>query len=329
MTIRDVTCGTEKLPINEFKLESMCPNPSIVMIAKRGSGKSWVCRAILNHFKDIPVGMIIAPTDRMNCFYGNFLPDSYVHYNYRSDIIEKLLQRQEMMIDKRQRRLKQGKKTDTRAFIVMDDCLSKKGTWMRDQPITELLFNGRHYDIMYILTMQYPLGITPELRGNFDYIFLLAEDFVSNLKRIYDHYAGMFPNFDSFRQTFGQLTEDFGCMVISNRGARRSFLEKVYWYRAPEMDETISIGCRQYHKFHNDNYDQGWRSKKKAVSIDEYCAKKKRGGASLKIEKVGLDDNGDPIEKEKGRGKGEMKPPPRAGAKGEPERPRPRSRAHG
>ena len=33
----------------------------------------------------------------------------------------------------------------------MDDCLSKRGTWMKDQPITELLFNGRHYEIMYIL----------------------------------------------------------------------------------------------------------------------------------------------------------------------------------
>ena len=250
MTIKDINLsGAGKLAINEFKLESMCNNPSIVMIAKRGSGKSWVTRALLHHFKDIPVGLIIAPTDRMNCFYGNFFPDSYIHYTYRSDIIEKLLLRQDIMIDKKKQKLAQGKVIDSRAFIVMDDCLSKKGTWMKDPPITELLFNGRHYELMYILTMQYPLGITPELRGNFDYIFLLAEDFVSNLKRIYDHYAGMFPDFNSFRQSFAQLTEDFGCMVISNRGARRSFLEKVFWYRAPENFENVDIGCKQFKRF--------------------------------------------------------------------------------
>ena len=299
MTIKDVNLsGAEKLPINEFKLESMCPNPSIIMIAKRGSGKSVVCRAILNHFKDIPVGLIIAPTDRMNCFYGNFFPDSYIHYGYRSDIIEKLLYRQDVMIEKRKRKMDVGKKIDSRAFIVMDDCLSKKGTWMKDQPITELLFNGRHYEIMYILTMQYPLGITPELRGNFDYIFLLAEDFVSNLKRIYDHYAGMFPDFNSFRQAFGQLTEDFGCMVISNRGARRSFLEKVFWYRAPYVEyDDAKLGCSQFRKFHENNYDANWRTRSKMFDINEYCNKKKKDKGSLKIEKVGLDGNGDPIDK--------------------------------
>ena len=40
--------GNRCVRIKEFDLNSMCENPSIVMIAKRGSGKSWVCRAILN-----------------------------------------------------------------------------------------------------------------------------------------------------------------------------------------------------------------------------------------------------------------------------------------
>ena len=57
--------GNLSLPIMEFKLDSMCENPAIVMIAKRASGKSWVCRSILRHFRDIPVGIIIAPTEKM------------------------------------------------------------------------------------------------------------------------------------------------------------------------------------------------------------------------------------------------------------------------
>lgn len=300
MVVKAVDVGGEgKLPINEFKLESMCDNPSIVMIAKRGSGKSVVCRAILNHFKHIPVGMIIAPTDRMNCFYGNFFPCTYIHYDYRSDIIEKLLYRQDKIIEKRKNKEKKGIKIDSRAFIVMDDCLSKKGTWMKDQPITELLYNGRHYEIMYILTMQYPLGITPELRGNFDYIFLLAEDFVSNLKRIYDHYAGMFPDFTSFRQTFIQLTSDFGCMVIVNRGARTSFLEKIYWYKAPYSTDKLDIGCNQFRKFHEDNYNPKWRNNKKRLDINEFCNRRRKDKGELKIDKVQLDTQGKPIEKKR------------------------------
>lgn len=299
MAVKDVNFGSgEKLPIKQFNLNDMCINPSIVMVAKRGSGKSVVCKQILKHFEHIPCGAVIAPTDRMNRFYGDFFPDSYIHYDYKSSIIEKILYRQTMMIDKKKQKEQSGIKIDSRAFIVMDDCLSKRGSWMKDQPIMELLFNGRHYELMYILTMQYPLGITPELRGNFDYIFLLAEDFVSNLKRIYEHYAGMFHDFNSFKQTFTQLTADYGCMVISNRGARSSFLEKVFWYKADVIpDKEMKIGCKQFNAFHRNNYNQEWKAKKKLFDMAEFCIKNKKDKSTIKVDKIGLDENGEPIDK--------------------------------
>ena len=290
MSIKDVRVdGERSLPIKEFQLESMCENPAIIMIAKRASGKSWVCRAILKHFKDIPVGIIIAPTEKMStpAFYSDFIPDTYIHYEYKSEIIEKLIYRQDKMIEKQQEKDKEGKIIDPRAFILMDDCLSTKGSWMKDQPIMELLFNGRHYRLMYLLTMQFALGITPELRCNFDYIFLLAEDFYSNLKRLYDHYAGMFPTFDSFRQVFRELTSDFGAMVIVNRGARTSFLEKVYWYKASN-EKVGLIGCKQFVNYHNNNYDSEWKKKSKKMDILDMCNKKKSNNI-IKVNKVGFE----------------------------------------
>ena len=46
----------------------------------------------------------------------------------------------------------------------------------KDPLIYELMYNGRHYKILFMLTMQTPLGIKPDLRSNFDYFFLLATD---------------------------------------------------------------------------------------------------------------------------------------------------------
>lgn len=285
--------GNMSLPIKEFQLETMCENPAIVMIAKRASGKSWVCRSILKHFRDIPVGIIIAPTEKMANppFYSDFFPDSYIHYEYRSEIIEKLLYRQDIMIEKMKDKEKEGKIIDPRGFILMDDCLSKKGSWMKDQPIMELLFNGRHYRLMYMLTMQFPLGITPELRCNFDYIFLLNEDFYSNLKRLYDHYAGMFPTFDAFRQVFKDITADFGAMVIVNRGARSSFLEKIFWYKAKNDCLDKMIGCDQFVNYHQNNFDENWRKKKKQVDIMDICIKKKGNTKSIQIDKIKKNDD--------------------------------------
>ena len=76
--------------------------------------------------------------------------------------------------------------------------------------------NGRHWHILFIITMQFPLGIPPNLRTNIDYVFILRENIVSNRKRIYEHYAGMFPDFDKFCQVMDQCTENYECLVIHN-----------------------------------------------------------------------------------------------------------------
>ena len=46
--------------------------------------------------------------------------------------------------------------------------------------------------------MQYAVGIPPEMRSNFDYIFLLAEDTINNRKKLFAflHCVGEYPCVD-------------------------------------------------------------------------------------------------------------------------------------
>lgn len=281
----------DKLPIQEFSLGEMCVNPSILMIAKRGSGKSWVTKAVLFKFHKIPVGVIISPTEKDNPFFSDFFPDSYIYYKYESHIIKKILIRQKIILKKSREKKEKGKFVDPRAVVVMDDCLADKGSWARDPPIMDLLFNGRHRQITYILTMQYPLGIKPELRSNFDYVFLLAEDYISNMKKLYDHYAGMFPDFNSFREVFRQLTADFGAMVIKNRGARANLFDKIAFYKAPNLaDVEVTFGCRQFQKYHKKNYNEDWELHQDKIDYEEYLFEKKRNKSRINIKKVYNDD---------------------------------------
>ena len=48
--IRYAMLGDKKLVIKKFSLETMADSPAIMLVAKRRSGKSWVCRDILRHF---------------------------------------------------------------------------------------------------------------------------------------------------------------------------------------------------------------------------------------------------------------------------------------
>ena len=301
MGIKDVQMrGGDMLPVRQFKLSDMVEDPTIIMIAKRGSGKSWVVRAIMMHLHKIPCGIVIAPTDRMNSFYNDFFPDTFIHYQYKSSLIEKILERQEIMTDKQLAKRKLGINFDPRTFIIMDDCMGDKKSWVRDPPILELLTNGRHYKITFILTLQYSLGITPELRSNFDYIFLLKEDFISNQKKLFDHYAGMFPNFDSFRQVFNELTSNHGCMVIDNRRNASNPLERLFWYRAPDLTkQKCMFGGKQFRKFHEYNYDKDWRKKTRENDYVQLVDNIRKHKGTIVVEKEEIDDNGNVIDKKK------------------------------
>lgn len=112
--------------------------------------------------------------------------------------------------------------------LVINDLSSIE--FMKDSSITDIVYNARNYDLINIMTIQYPLSIPPSLRINFDYIFLFRNHTISSQKRLYEHYAEFLPDFRSFRQVYNQLTANGGCMVIKNTGNVTSFIDKIAYY---------------------------------------------------------------------------------------------------
>lgn len=229
-------------------------NAAITMIAKRGSGKSWLVRDLMEFWKDIPAIVVISKTEKVNPFYTKFCPDLYVYENYTPELIAKILERQELIIEKSEKKAKEGKKVDPRLLLIMDDCLADAKSWAKDEGIRQLLMNGRHFHITYILTMQYPLGIPPELRANFDYAFILADTRKNMMKRYYENFAGMFDNVKEFETVLQELTDDHGSMVLNYRSKSAALVDQVFWYKARDVSPKF-IGSRQYNKFAELNYD--------------------------------------------------------------------------
>ena len=228
--------NSKELQFNEFDLSTLCAHPSICIIAKRGSGKSWIVMNILDHMskskcpsKFMENTLIISKTEQMNTFYKHIFPQATILFDYNKNDIQRYFTKIN--------NLTENEFNEYSGSVVFDDCLSSKGNWMKDPEIRELFYNSRHYKTTFIVTMQFPLGIAPELRTNFDYIFLLYEDFNSNQKKIYNQYAGMFPTFNLFIKYFLQLTDDFGSMVINNRGARGTILNKVFSFKAKSIKQ--------------------------------------------------------------------------------------------
>lgn len=281
-----------ELKLKEFNLQTMADHAIIVMVAKRGSGKSVLCKDIIYHKRSIPGGIIIAPTDKLNRDYSAFFPDSYIHYSYDPTIIGKLFQRQEIMKEKSEEKAKEGKKIVPDAFLIMDDCLSSAADWKKDQFIKEMFMNGRHYKLTFILTMQYSLGITPDLRTNIDYVFLFYDNNISNRRKLFEHYAGIFPSYDLFSQTLDKCTENYGCMVINNKSRSSKIEDVVFWYRAKDRtNEKFSVGCSQFNVLHNKNYDENWRKKQRMFDMN---STKKKKGCLVNVELKSVSTSGKP-----------------------------------
>jgi hypothetical protein len=254
--------------------------PVIVMIGRRDTGKSFLVRDLLFHHRDIPVGTVISGTEAGNGFYAAHVPKLFIHEEYNSVLIENVLRRQKVVLKQMTKEVQTYNRTtiDPRAFVILDDCLFDN-TWARDKMMRLLFMNGRHWKVMLVITMQYPLGIPPILRTNIDYVFILRENYIANRRRIYENYAGMFPTFESFCQVMDQCTENYECLVINNNVKTNKLQDQVFWYKADGHND-FRLGSKEYW-----NLSKGYDSDDDDEKYDPDANKKKKNGQNIRVKK--------------------------------------------
>jgi len=252
--------------------------PVVCLIGRRDSGKSFLVKDLLYYHQDVPIGTVIAGTEEGNGFYGKMVPKMFIHNEYKTEIIENILKRQRQVMKQINKEMETFKKSniDPRAFVILDDCLYDN-SWSRDKMMRLLFLNGRHWKVMLVLTMQYPLGIPPTLRTNIDYVFILREPYIANRKRIYENYAGMFPTFESFCQIMDNCTENYECLVIDNNVKSNKLTDQVAWYKAdPHSD--FKLGSKEFWELskniHSDDEEEVYDPTKKKKNVQQIKVKK-------------------------------------------------------
>ena len=236
-----------EIQLRKFDISQIKDDKVVVLIGKRDTGKSFLCRDILYYHSDIPVGQVISGTEAANQFYGELVPKLFIHDEFNTEIVANMLKRQRMMVEKRN----SGENVDPRAFLILDDCLYDN-KWTKDVCMRSVFMNGRHWKLLFLLTMQYALGVPPNLRTNIDFVFILRENYVSNRKRLYEHYAGMFPTFEMFCQVMDQCTENYECLVINNNAKSNKLTDQVFWYKAEPHDD-FKIGAPSFWEYSEKN----------------------------------------------------------------------------
>jgi hypothetical protein len=251
----------KKDPVNitlrKFNMQWIGDNKIVVLIGPRTRGKSTILLDYLYYNQDIPFCTCIAPTDAFNSAYGSHIPSRFIFSKYTPELLEKFLKRQhELKGKKTAANMGYGdtryKNVDCRGLLIMDDCLAdSKGAkgWKNDPSLRWIFMNGRHAEVTFILTMQYQVGIPPELRVNIDWAFLCRETKKIEKEKLLKYYAGIFNDFNMFNQIFNKCTRDKKCMVIDCLSESDKIEDQVFWYMA-DIHDGFRI-C--YNEFWKDN----------------------------------------------------------------------------
>lgn len=250
--------NTMVLEINELDPEIIPPHTKrmndknymggckLVVVGKPGVGKSTLIKSLLYSKKHIfPVAMAMSGSESTNHDYEEFMPSTFIHLKYDEDVIKNFVKRQKLSM----RYL-----DNAWAPIIIDDCTDDPTIFNR--PVQQGLYKrGRHWRLLYILSLQYAMDIKPVIRTNVDGIFILREPLLKNRKSLYENYASIIPSFTIFCALMDGLTEDFHCMYIHGATTTNVWQDCVYYWKAPIAPKNWKLGCPEYWEHHEARFN--------------------------------------------------------------------------
>lgn len=218
----------------------------IVVVGKPGTGKSTLIASLLYLKKHIfPIGMVMSGSEDSNGFYGRIFPGTFVYNDYEEEVIKSFIRRQK--IAKQHIEVPWG-------VCLVDDCTDDPALFLK--PIQQGMYKrGRHWKMWYILSLQYAMDVKPVIRTNVDGIFILRDPLLKNRKTLYENYASIIPDLDTFCQLMDQLTSDYCALYIHNTTTSNDWRDCVFYYKADIIPKDFKFGCADYWDFHYERYN--------------------------------------------------------------------------
>ena len=175
------------------------------------------------------------------------VPDTFVFGKYDEAQLESMIKRQKIA----------KKHLDNPwAVCIVDDCTDTPSVFTKSLQLN-LFKNGRHYKLLYILSLQYCLDVRPAIRTNVDGTFIFKETNLKSRRSLWENYAGgVIPDFDIFCMILDQICDDHTALYIRNDPTVSNTIENsLFWVKATPPPSTFKFGCPDTYQFHYDRYN--------------------------------------------------------------------------
>ena len=263
--------------VKKFDPETIKKDRIILIVGKRGSGKSSLLKDLLYCMRDrFDFVMAMCPTMESSTMLKECMPEACVYNRFSPGKIDLLVQTARELAAKNKER---------HFLLVLDDVFYDK-TVGRSQNFRFLFFNGRHIRVTVILLCQYVVSLTPELRTNVDVIFSMRETVLANRLKLYQMFFGVFGSLEDFCAVFERCTQNYECICLDNTLQSTSVTDCVFWYKARVDLPPFRLGSRVYYEL-QDKYRRVEGSSIPSIEEQESVAKKPK----VLVHQEGKDDD--------------------------------------
>lgn len=232
--------------------------PKILIVGKTGTGKTTLVQDLLFYIRKIHSGVVICPTEQSLVDYRLMFPETLIHEAWDKELIAEFLRMQ-----------KKIRKTDSsfHQLLMLDDIMYDKNAILKDESTRFIFMNGRNNNITMIITMQYCMDLTPDLRNNIDFIIALRDNIHSNREKLWRNFFGVIPNSDMFHQVFQSCTTGYNCIVLDNTSRSANISDCIFYYSADATPEPARI--TRVVGLQNDAYDIQFEDSQRSECVNK------------------------------------------------------------
>lgn len=207
-----------KFNILEFNWSSLEKNPHISLFGGTIDEQSkFICKLVKNNsYNKSQITVCSRLIDMWPVLANKYCSDSDSSIMAISNLLERQMEKIPLS------------NTGDRELIIIDYTIFSDEIFRKSDKIMELLLNGRHHHIGYVL-INYR-SMAPEIRLNMDNVVLLPGiSSTINIKKMWDNYFSMFQTLAAFEKVYKKCTEDNTMMILDNRKTSYDIMDMIFW----------------------------------------------------------------------------------------------------
>lgn len=205
-----------KMDVSKIAIEN--PYATIGIIGDRKTGKTTIIHELCDgyHKYNRNVVLVSGSAQQQGSFNG-IIPNVLIYENYDPKVVAKMISKQGVLC----KEYKDNPYVKKQGLVILDDITGTEAIWKKDKTFTYIMTQGRHAFMGFVISVQFPREIPPDIRSNFEYVIVTNLSTEAKQKFFYDNYLDhrYFPTMEKFLEVYRAITkEPYKFMIIRMKG---------------------------------------------------------------------------------------------------------------